>query len=45
MDYNDFCFELLEDYNSITNFYIFDEEEYESMKMEYAGYKKIYQRG
>ena len=45
LGYNEFCFELLEDFEDIANFYIFDEEEFESMSVEYSEYNKLYQRG
>lgn len=39
--YNDFCFELMEDFQDIKNFSVFDEEEYEGMKSEYVKYSKL----
>lgn len=45
LQYNEFCFELLEDFPEIDNFYIFDEEEYKGMYAEYVDFNKLYQRG
>ena len=41
--YNDFCFELMDDFSDIGNFMIFDEAEFEGM--EYKNYTKMYQKG
>lgn len=43
--YNEFCFELLEDFPRIDNFYIFDETEYKDMHAEYTEFNNIFQRG
>lgn len=45
LQYNEFCFELMEDVPQISNFYIFDEEEYRGMHTEYADYNQFYLRG
>lgn len=43
--YNEFCFELIEDFPEIDNFYIFGESEYKDMYTEYTEFNNIFQRG
>lgn len=45
IEHNDFCFDLMDKFNGICNFMIFDLEEFESLQSEFLDYKKTYQRG
>ena len=44
LEHNDFCFDLCDNHSNIENFIVYDAEEFEYLKEEYAEYKKVYQR-
>ena len=45
LHHNDFCFELFDEYENISDFMVLDQEEFKGMKEIYAEFSKIYQRG